>query len=209
MPRGVKKTTVQMPEMKDFPSCRLGDKNGYVTLIQTNLKNRGYDIGKKGVDGVYGEKTKAAVKEFQKDIGMPVPNGSVGPKTWAALQESKVNRLPEKKAEPKPKVVPINRAQTDSQAPKGTFAYNPLTNQVEEVIDPTPAPAVQPVPQNTSPAPVFPAGNHPIVSQPVQKVTLPYVAAPGTCRVLVEGLTKFQAEVLVKMLSGGVSARIL
>lgn len=176
MPRGVKKTVAKMPEMKDFPSCRIGDKNGYVTLIQTNLENRGYDIGPKGVDGVYGERTKAAVKEFQKDIGMPVPNGAVGPKTWAALQESKVSRLPARKEEParmpEPELKPVVQPQ---------YAYDTVTGKVEEI------------PQ----APVRP------------KIVPPPMPATSTVRVLVEGLTKFQAEVLVKMLGGGVSARIL
>lgn len=174
--RATKTTALKMPEMKDFPSCRLGDKNGYVTLIQTNLENRGYDIGPKGVDGFYGERTKAAVKEFQKDIGMPVPNGSVGPKTWAALQESKVSRLPARKEEPirmpEPVLEPVAQPQ---------YAYDTATGKVEEI----PQASMRP------------------------KIVPPPMPAPSTVRVLVEGLTKFQAEVLVKMLGGGVSARIL
>lgn len=93
MKKAVIKKTFKLSDMKKFPSIHIGDENEYVSIAQENLKNRGYDIGKTGIDGIFGEKTKQAVKMFQKDIGMPIPNGSIGPKTWAALQESKVNRL--------------------------------------------------------------------------------------------------------------------
>lgn len=84
---------LKTPVMSDFPTAKKGDKNGNITLIQMNLSNRGYDIGPGGIDGVFGNDLLAAVKEFQKDIGMPVPNGIVGPKTWKALQESKVAKI--------------------------------------------------------------------------------------------------------------------
>ena len=88
------------PSVDNFPSVRKGDKGGFVTLVQTNLMNRGYDIGKEGVDGKFGEKTLKALKEFQKDTGMPVPNGIVGPKTWERLMKSNVVKV--RPAEPKP-----------------------------------------------------------------------------------------------------------
>lgn len=66
------------------PTLRRGDKGQYVTLLQTKLVQRGYDIGKTGVDGSYGRATEAAVKSFQKDNGL-VADGICGAKTWAAL----------------------------------------------------------------------------------------------------------------------------
>ena len=53
-----------------------------VKTVQTKLKRWGYYTG--SVDGVYGPKTKAAVKLFQKRNGLSV-DGVVGPKTAAAL----------------------------------------------------------------------------------------------------------------------------
>lgn len=53
-----------------------------VKTVQTKLKNWGYYTG--AVDGIYGAKTKAAVKSFQKKNGL-VQDGIVGKKTAAAL----------------------------------------------------------------------------------------------------------------------------
>ena len=71
----------------------LGDKAGisYTALaltssqtrtVQTKLKNWGYYKG--AIDGIYGPKTKAAVKSFQSKNGL-VSDGIVKPKTAAAL----------------------------------------------------------------------------------------------------------------------------
>lgn len=53
-----------------------------VKTVQTKLKRWGYYTG--SVDGIYGTKTKAAVKAFQKKNGLTA-DGIVGPKTAAAL----------------------------------------------------------------------------------------------------------------------------
>ncbi len=53
-----------------------------VKTVQTKLKRWGYYTG--SVDGIYGAKTKAAVKSFQKKNGLTA-DGIVGPKTAAAL----------------------------------------------------------------------------------------------------------------------------
>lgn len=50
--------------------------------VQSKLKNWGYYTG--AVDGIYGPKTKAAVKSFQRKNGLVV-DGIVGKKTAAAL----------------------------------------------------------------------------------------------------------------------------
>ncbi len=50
--------------------------------VQTKLKRWGYYKG--SVDGIYGAKTKQAVKDFQRKNGLAV-DGIVGPKTAAAL----------------------------------------------------------------------------------------------------------------------------
>lgn len=68
------------------PTLRRGDKGEYVTLLQTKLVTRGYDIGSYGVDGAFGRATEAAVKSFQTDSGL-ASDGICGPKTWDALDD--------------------------------------------------------------------------------------------------------------------------
>ena len=53
-----------------------------IKAVQTKLKNWGYYTG--AVDGIYGTKTKAAVKYFQQKNKLTV-DGIVGPKTAAAM----------------------------------------------------------------------------------------------------------------------------
>lgn len=53
-----------------------------IKTIQTKLKNWGYYTGE--VDGIYGSKTKAAVRYFQQNNGLQV-DGIVGSQTAAAL----------------------------------------------------------------------------------------------------------------------------
>lgn len=74
----------------DKPTLRRGSKGAWVTTVQTMLKNKGYDLGPCGVDGDFGKATEKAVKEFQKDHGLD-PDGVVGPKTYAALEEQGTN----------------------------------------------------------------------------------------------------------------------
>ena len=61
-------------------------KGEYVTLLQTKLANKGYDLGSYGVDGDFGQMTEKAVKAFQKAHGLTV-DGIVGKNTWAALNQ--------------------------------------------------------------------------------------------------------------------------
>ena len=61
---------------------RMGSVGDEVSAIQNVLKNKGYYTGK--VDGIFGSKTLAAVKNFQRDYGLTV-DGIVGPKTLKAL----------------------------------------------------------------------------------------------------------------------------
>ncbi|MGX8693142.1 MAG: spore cortex-lytic enzyme [Clostridia bacterium] len=59
-----------------------GSSGQRVTEIQTRLKNWGYYDG--AVDGVYGSRTEAAVRWFQRRNGLSV-DGQAGPQTLAAL----------------------------------------------------------------------------------------------------------------------------
>lgn len=59
-----------------------GSTGSVVRSIQTKLKNWGYYTG--SVDGIYGSKTTAAVKYFQRSNGLTA-DGIVGKKTAAAM----------------------------------------------------------------------------------------------------------------------------
>ncbi len=61
---------------------RYGSRGGEVTQIQQRLSQLGYDPGK--ADGIFGDRTLAAVKAFQRDYGLTV-DGIVGKNTLAAL----------------------------------------------------------------------------------------------------------------------------
>ena len=68
-----------------LPTLRKGSRGSYVTLLQTQLLNRGYKLPKYGADGSLGDETVAAVKQFQQDWGLTA-DGIVGEKTWSMLE---------------------------------------------------------------------------------------------------------------------------
>ncbi len=53
-----------------------------VAVLQQRLLDMGFDCGR--VDGMFGPETEAAVKEFQRNVGLPV-DGTCGPVTFKAL----------------------------------------------------------------------------------------------------------------------------
>ena len=75
----------EIPDIR--PTIRKGNTGKYVELCQEDLKKLGYDIGKTGVDGKYGNATAAAVKQFQTDNGLKA-DGICGPLTWEALKKA-------------------------------------------------------------------------------------------------------------------------
>jgi peptidoglycan hydrolase-like protein with peptidoglycan-binding domain len=58
-----------------------------VTQMQTNLIRLGYDCGRWGADGDFGDATEAAMKAFQKEHGIE-PDGDFGPRTFAAMEKA-------------------------------------------------------------------------------------------------------------------------
>ena len=71
-----------LADVIEAATYKVGSSGAVVKQIQTKLKNWGYYSG--AVDGVYGSKTKAAVKNFQKKNGLTA-DGIVGAKTLKAL----------------------------------------------------------------------------------------------------------------------------
>ena len=68
------------------PTIRRGSKGEDVKYVQQILIDQGYDLGSSGADGVFGAKTEAAVRAFQKKNGL-VADGVVGPLTYEALEK--------------------------------------------------------------------------------------------------------------------------
>jgi hypothetical protein len=58
--------------------------------IQEKLIQKGYNVGGCGADGIYGDSTKEAVKNFQRDHGLSV-DGIAGPDTQDSLFSSQTN----------------------------------------------------------------------------------------------------------------------
>ena len=56
-----------------------GASSYYVRLLQACLNYLGYNSG--SADGIYGTKTKSAIKSFQRDNGLTV-DGIAGEMTW-------------------------------------------------------------------------------------------------------------------------------
>ena len=68
------------PGAKARPTLRRGDSGEFVNELQRKLK-----FG--DVNGSFGPQTEAAMRAFQRDHGL-VPDGIVGPKSWAALDQA-------------------------------------------------------------------------------------------------------------------------
>jgi N-acetylmuramoyl-L-alanine amidase len=73
---------ITLVERADAASYKKGSSGSVVTQIQQVLKNQGFYQG--AVDGVFGSKTEAAVKSFQKSYGLTV-DGKVGTQTLKAM----------------------------------------------------------------------------------------------------------------------------
>lgn len=63
------------------PILKKGDRNEYVKSWQRLLNENGYDCG--NADGIFGDRTQAAVIRWQQDHGMEA--GYIGPKTWETI----------------------------------------------------------------------------------------------------------------------------
>ena len=66
---------------------RKGDRGREVVDLQTKLQALGLELGNRGIDGVFGPRTEAAVKAFQQDTGL-LSDGLVGQTTWDGILEA-------------------------------------------------------------------------------------------------------------------------
>jgi lysozyme len=65
------------------PTLKKGDRGEAVRAWQMLLKEQGYNIGKSGCDGIFGNDTEKAVIKYQQDHGME--SGIIGQQTWNTL----------------------------------------------------------------------------------------------------------------------------
>ncbi|GAE32459.1 peptidoglycan DD-metalloendopeptidase family protein [Alkalihalobacillus hemicellulosilyticus] len=66
---------------------RKGDSGVAVKELQEELISLGYDLGRWGADGKFGDATEKAVRAFQKDARIKV-DGVPGPQTFSALEKA-------------------------------------------------------------------------------------------------------------------------
>lgn len=98
-----------------------------VKSVQEQLQKLGISPG--NIDSIYGPKTEAAVKEFQRKAGLSV-DGIVGPKTWEALfssteQSLKANSIIQSQITP-PIVIPsVTEPPPIKKVPASISAYDP------------------------------------------------------------------------------------
>jgi len=73
-------------EQAPYPGklIKKGMKGSDVKVIQNQLLKKGYDLGRWGADGDFGDATDKAVRDFQKKHGLGV-DGKVGRNTWGKL----------------------------------------------------------------------------------------------------------------------------
>lgn len=81
-----KKSAVKNPYTMPTHTLRKGSRGTAVKWLQYELKMAGYDIGKDGIDGIFGKDTLSAVKSYQKDHGLD-DDGIVGPLTRNELRK--------------------------------------------------------------------------------------------------------------------------
>jgi peptidoglycan hydrolase-like protein with peptidoglycan-binding domain len=82
-----------------------GDRGENVTQLQQRLQSLGYAVG--GVDGVYGEMTAAAVRDFQQSHGLNPSDGKVGSSEVAKLESSSQSFTAQPPAQPSNTVISL------------------------------------------------------------------------------------------------------
>ncbi len=66
---------------------RNGDRGPLVRRLQEELLNLSYNLGSYGADGIFGNVTENALRNFQRDAGILV-DGIAGPQTYQAMQNA-------------------------------------------------------------------------------------------------------------------------
>ena len=70
-----------------YPTCRRGDRNTYVLILQDALGALGYPAG--GLDGIFGSRTETALKGAQRSLGLTA-DGVCGCASWRQIAAASV-----------------------------------------------------------------------------------------------------------------------
>lgn len=98
--------------MANYKQISYGSTGSDVTELQKQLKNNGYtDLA---VDGIFGTKTQAAVKDYQQKNGLAV-DGIVGTNTWGSLTKASTT-APEATAQAEVKAPTFENKPSDTVA---------------------------------------------------------------------------------------------
>jgi N-acetylmuramoyl-L-alanine amidase len=68
-------------------TLKKGDRGREIVDLQTRLSALGYDLGNRGIDGVFGPVTEEAVRAFEQSVGI-LADGRVGTTTWREIVEA-------------------------------------------------------------------------------------------------------------------------
>jgi len=144
---------------KPSPSyIKVGDRGSSVAEVQRLLAAAGFNPGK--IDGIFGSKTLAAVKAFQRAHGLAV-DGIVGPKTMAALRAAasrKTTSAPKttatkSTAAPTKSTTSTARSATTSTAKPATSSSTSTDTSTASSVPNIPMPNL---PQLPGPSPLLP-----------------------------------------------------
>lgn len=104
---------INPPEGSSERVLKYGCKGEDVEQLQKDLQSLGYDIGRWGADGDFGNDTKNAVMQFQHDHKLEPIDGEVGNDTRKALKTAldKINKKPDEKPEEPDTGVPRKKLQ--------------------------------------------------------------------------------------------------
>ena len=125
--------------MANYGQVSYGSKGSDVTELQKLLNNNGYNLS---VDGDFGSKTQAAVKDYQQKNGLSV-DGIVGTNTWGALTKANTTQTTTTPTDTTPKYEAYTPSDTVLQAEamlKEQMASKPgayqstWQNQLQEII---------------------------------------------------------------------------
>lgn len=178
------------------PTLKPGSEGDAVKELQATLQLLGVYRGR--VDGVYGNETAIAVKQFQRSAGLAA-DGVVGPATWNRLLPTSTAKAPEPvfpsegSSANNPPAVSASAPSHGFPVPAGSApSTSPNPSSMPTVPPPgAPSPAVTPAPKS-QPQPVPPATTVAPGISPTA-ATLP-ILRRGMTGLAVEGLqTRLQA----------------
>jgi peptidoglycan hydrolase-like protein with peptidoglycan-binding domain len=82
----------EIPEFENIRYIRKGDKGLVIKKLQQALVDLGFPLPKFGVDGIFGDETESAVKNYQRARGLS-QDGIVGPITIAAIDSDFIENV--------------------------------------------------------------------------------------------------------------------